>query len=202
MQAGRHEFDGQMPDLSAAGIATEVARLRKLRAEAQGLDTEAMTPPERFEREHLYTVIDSELFWLDRARLPFTNPAWYIEQLDPDVYLNRAYAPLAKRLQGYIGYARAIPGIAADIRANLKTPLPQSFVERGIGAFGGFAIFYRKRRRAGVRRGRGSGRATGAGRRPMRPPPRRWRSSRAGSRASGGTRPRTSPWANRCFWRC
>ena len=144
VQAGRHEFDGQMPDLSAAGIATEVARMRKLRAEAQALDTEAMTPPERFEREHLYTVIDSDLFWLDRARLPFTNPAWYIEQLDPDVYLNRAYAPLAKRLEGYIGYARAVPGIAADIRANLKTPLPQSFVARGIGAFGGFAVFYRK----------------------------------------------------------
>jgi hypothetical protein len=144
VQAGRHEFDGQMPDLSAAGIAREVARMRKLRAEAQGLDGEAMTPPERFEREHLYTVIDTDLFWLDRARLPFTNPAWYIEQLDPDVYLNRAYAPLAKRLEGYIGYARAVPGIAADLRANLKTPLPQSFVARGIGAFGGFGVFYRK----------------------------------------------------------
>ena len=145
VQAGRHEFDGQMPDLSAAGIATEVARLQKLRAEAQGLDAEAMTPAGAFRaRTSLHASSTADLFWLDRARLPFTNPAWYIEQLDPDVYLNRAYAPLAKRLEGYIGYARAIPGIAADIRANLKTPLPQSFVARGIGAFGGFAVFYRK----------------------------------------------------------
>ena len=163
-----------MPDLSAAGIAREVARMRKLRAAAQGLDGEAMTLPERFEREHLYTVIDTDLFWLDRARLPFTNPAWYIEQLDPDVYLNRAYAPLPKRLEGYIGYARAVPGIAADIRANLKTPLPQSFVARGIGAFGGFAVFYREQ--VALRLASRIQRRSGRWPRPTPPPPGRWRS--------------------------
>ena len=77
------------------------------------------------------------------------------------MYLNRAYAPLAKRLEGYIGYARAIPEIAADIRANLKTPLPQSFMAaRHRRAFGGFAGLLPQRGRADVRRGQGSGRAS------------------------------------------
>jgi hypothetical protein len=143
VQAGRHEFDGQMEDLSAAGIASEVARLRKLRGEAEGFAKAQLSDAERFEREYLLTVIDGELFWRERARSPFTNPAWYIARLDPDVYLNRNYAPLAKRLQGYLGYARAIPRIAADIRANLHTSLPVSFVQRGIDGFGGFADFYR-----------------------------------------------------------
>src|SRR5271155_4198107 len=102
--AGRHEFDGQMPDLSAAGIAAEVALLKRLRAEAQALDAASLNAPERQEREQLYTAIDSDLFWLERARMPFSNPVWYIDQLDPDVYLNRDYAPLAQRLQGYLGY--------------------------------------------------------------------------------------------------
>ena len=53
-------------------------------------------------------------------------------------------APLAQRLKAYIGYARSIPRIAADIRANLKTPLPESFITRGIDGFGGFASFYRQ----------------------------------------------------------
>ncbi len=60
-----------------------------------------------------------------------------------EVYLSRDYAPLEKRLKGYLGYARGIPRIAADIRANLKMPLPKSLLERGIDAFGGFAQFYR-----------------------------------------------------------
>jgi hypothetical protein len=144
VQAGRHEFDGQMADWSASGIAAEVARLQQLRTQAQGFDAATLTPAERFEREYLLTVIDDNLFWLDRARFPFTNTAWYVDQLDPDVYLNREYAPPAKRLQGYIGYLRAMPKIAADIRANLHTPLPPSFVQRGIDGFGGYAQFYRK----------------------------------------------------------
>ena len=141
--AGRHEFDGQMPDLSAAGIAARVTLLKRLRAEAQDFAAASLSAPERQERERLYTAIDSDLFWLERARLPFTNPVWYIEQLDPDVYLNRDYAPLAQRLQGYLGYARAIPQIAANMRTNLETPLPESFIKRGIDAFAGFAAFYR-----------------------------------------------------------
>jgi hypothetical protein len=144
VEAGRHEFDGQMPDLSAAGIAAEVTLLKGLRSQAQAFDAAALSVPEREEREHLLVAIDSDLFWLERARAPFRSPSWYIDQLDPDVYLNRPYAPLAQRLQAYLGYARAIPKIAAAIRANLSTPMPRTFLERGIAGFGGFADFYRK----------------------------------------------------------
>lgn len=143
VQAGRHELDGDMPDVSAAGIAKEVARLRKCRMEVEAFDASALTPAQRFERDYVLNVIDTDLYWLDRAKFPFTNPAWYIDLLDPDVYLSRDYAPLATRMRGYIGYARAIPQIAADIRANLRTPLPRPFVERGISGFGGYADFYR-----------------------------------------------------------
>src|ERR1700730_16995847 len=87
VQSGRHEFDGQMADWSAAGIAAEVPRMQKLRSEAQAFDPAGLSAGERFERDYLLTVIDADLFWLDRARSPFTNPAWYIERLDPDVDL-------------------------------------------------------------------------------------------------------------------
>ena len=144
VQSGRHEFDGQMNDLSAAGIAKEIERLQQARTEAAAFDPIALTPPQRYERDRVLNVIDHDLFWLDRAQWPFKNPAWYVDQLDPEVYLSRDYAPLEKRLQGYIGYARAIPQIAADIRANLRMPMAKSLLERGIEAFGGFAEFYRK----------------------------------------------------------
>jgi Bacterial protein of unknown function (DUF885) len=143
VQSGRHEFDGQMTDLSADGIAKQVEWLHKARGEAAGFATTALTPDQNVEREYVLHVIDNNLFWIDRARFPFTNPAWYANQLDPEVYLSRDYAPLDKRLKGYLGYAHGIPQIAADIRANLKMPLPKSLLERGIDAFGGFAQFYR-----------------------------------------------------------
>ncbi|HEY3784650.1 MAG TPA: DUF885 domain-containing protein [Steroidobacteraceae bacterium] len=142
-QAGRHEFDGQMPDWSSAGLNKEVERLKHVRSAAQSINPGPLEAAQRFEREYLLSVIDRDLFWLDQARFPFTNPAWYIERLDPDVYLGRNYAPLETRVKGYLGYAQAIPHIATEIRANLHTPMPRSYIERGIAGFGGFAEFYR-----------------------------------------------------------
>ena len=143
-QSGRHEFDGQMPDWSAAGLAKEVERLKAAQAQAEGFNARTLTPSQRFEREYLLSVTGGDLFWRERAKFPFTNPAWYIDRLDPEVYLSRNYAPPETRLKGYLGYARAIPKIAADIRANLRTPMAKTVLERGIAGFGGFADFYRK----------------------------------------------------------
>jgi hypothetical protein len=143
VQAGRHEFDGQLPDWSKAGIEKEIARLHGWRDKAVAFEDSSLTPEQRFQREYLLNAIDIDLFWQERAAFPFKNPAWYIGQIDPQVYLGREYAPLEKRMAAYIGYARAIPQVAANVRANLRTPLPKSFVERGIAGFGGFAEFYR-----------------------------------------------------------
>jgi uncharacterized protein (DUF885 family) len=142
-KAGRHEFDGKMPDWSAAGLAKKVEFLKSTRQQAQGFDSAALTEAQRFERDYLLSVVDGELFWIERARAPFTNPAWYVDRLDPDVYLSREYAPLAARMKAYIAYANAIPRVAAEIRANLHAPLAKPLLERGVAAFGGFAEFFR-----------------------------------------------------------
>jgi Bacterial protein of unknown function (DUF885) len=141
--AGRHEFDGQMPDLSRAGIDAEVMRLRAARSAALAINSASMSDAQKFERDYLVAVIDNSLFWYDKAEFPFSNPAWYVNQLDPDIYLSRDYAPLGQRMRGYIGYAKAIPAIATDVRKNLRTPMPRSFVEYAIKAFGGFGDFYK-----------------------------------------------------------
>ena len=142
-QSGRHEFDGQMDDLSAAGLAHEVERLHAARTAIAAVDAAALPPQERFERDDALRVIDNDLYLREKARAPFTNPAWYINAIDPDVYLNRNYAPLDVRMKAYISYARTIPGITANIRANLSAPLPRSFVEFAVNSFGGYAEFFR-----------------------------------------------------------
>ncbi len=143
VKAGRHEFDGRMPDWSAEGFRKEIERLRKAREEVDAFDAAELPPAQALERNHLLAVLDEELFWLDTAKEPFRNPAWYIGELDPDIYLSTTYAPVEKRMAGYIGYAKAIPAITQAVRANLKTPLPKTFVERAVAGFGGYAEFYR-----------------------------------------------------------
>ena len=144
--AGRHEFDGQLPDWSAAGIAAEVKRLHEARDRAMSL--EGLHADQAFERDYLVSRIDRDLFWLETAEAPFRNPTfyldWMLDGLDPSPYLTREYAPLEQRMRAYIAYSRNVPRAASQIRANLRAPLPQTYVERGIGAFGGFADFFEK----------------------------------------------------------
>jgi uncharacterized protein (DUF885 family) len=143
-QSGRHEFDGQMPDVSNHGIRREIARLHDERDQISAVDPKTLEPRERFDREYLLTVVDRDLFWMEKAKFPFSNPAWYIDKLDPDMYLNRNYAPLDVRMKAYIKYARAIPKMVNDIKANLAPPLPKTYAELGIAQFGGLATFYTK----------------------------------------------------------
>ena len=86
---GRHEFDGQLPDWTAAGIQKEIARLEQARARALTFQDGALSRAERFQRDYFVAYIDSNLFYARDARMPFTNPTWYFWfGLDPGPYVS------------------------------------------------------------------------------------------------------------------
>ena len=149
-QSGKHEFDGQLPDLSAHGIKREVARLHDAQQQLTAVDPAPLEPNERFDREYLLSVVQKDLFWLEKTRFPFTNPYWYQANLDPDMYLTRDYAPLDVRMKAYIKYARGIPKMTAAIQANLKGPLPKTYVELGIARIRRLCGLLQERRDRGV----------------------------------------------------
>ena len=140
--AGRHEFDGQLPDFSAEGIENEIRRLHEARDRALGFKESTLSERQRFEREYVISAIDSSLFWFETAEWPFRSPTFYSGGLDPQVYITRDYAPLAQRMRAYIAYAKAIPRAVEQIRGNLRTPLPRSYVRIGHIGAGGLAQLY------------------------------------------------------------
>lgn len=144
VRAGRHEFDGKLPDWSSAGIANEIKRLHAQKDKVAQFRNSSLSENERFERDYLDALIDSDLFWLESAEWPFRCPQFYADGIDPDVYVSRPYAPLDQRLVAYTTYARAVPAALAQIRSNLRTPLPRTFVDIGLTTFGGLASFYEK----------------------------------------------------------
>jgi len=143
---GRHEFDGQLPDWSRAGIETEIARLKQARADALAFTADSLSDPQRFQRAYFLAVIDRHLFFLDKARAPFKNPAfyfdWQLDGLDPAVYITLEYAPKAQRMQAFTSYLKAIPTAAARIRENLAIPMPRTQLEFGVASFGGMAQYF------------------------------------------------------------
>ena len=89
-------------------------------------------------------MIDADLFWIESAQWPFRCPQFYADSIDPDVYVSREYAPLDQRLKAYTAYAKAIPTAVEQIRKNLRTPLPKTFVNIGHTNYGGLMSFYEK----------------------------------------------------------
>jgi len=146
--AGRHEYDGVLPDWSAPGLAAEIKRLHASKDRALGIAESSLDDTSRLEREEFVARVDRDLFWLETAEAPFTNPAfyldWIVDGLDPAPYLTRNYAPLDTRMRAYTKYARSVTQAAAQIRANLRTPLARPLLERGVSAFKGFADFFAK----------------------------------------------------------
>jgi uncharacterized protein (DUF885 family) len=143
---GRHEFDGQLPDWSAEGIAAEVARLGLAREAAAEFASDELGSAGEYQRDYFIAVMDRVLFWLDKAEWPFVNPAFYFDwmsdSLDPSPYIALDYAPLAARMQAYTRYAANIPQAAAQIRANLRMPMSRTRLEFGISSFGGMADYF------------------------------------------------------------
>ncbi|MBY0283070.1 MAG: DUF885 domain-containing protein [Sphingomonas sp.] len=140
---GKHDFDGKLPDWSAAGLKAQSDFLRGAIGEAKRFDAAKLSEADRFERQYLIKVAEGKLFWLDDADQPHTNPAFYVGGgLDPNVYIARPYADKAVRMKAMIAFFDNIPTATANIRANLKAPMPTSFVNYGVNAFKGFADFY------------------------------------------------------------
>ncbi len=140
---GRHDFDGRLPDWSDPGLKAMADFLKGSIARAKTFPDAALTAEQRLERDYLVKVAEGRLFWVEDADQPHRNPAYYIGNgLDPNVYIARNYADKPTRLKAFIAFARQIPTAAAQIRANLKMPMPLSFIDYGKAGFSGFATYY------------------------------------------------------------
>ena len=144
VRQGRHDFDGRLPDWSAEGLAKLKQELHDQRNRAVGFTDAQLSERQRFERDYIVSIIDGELFWLESAEWPYRCPQFYADALDPDVYVSREYAPLEERMRAYTYYAEKVPNAVDQIKKNLRTPMPRTFVNIGHTSFGGLISFYEK----------------------------------------------------------
>jgi uncharacterized protein (DUF885 family) len=139
---GAHQFDGKWADWSPAGLKARGDFLRKVIADAKAYGE--LKDGAKFERDYMVKVAEGQLFWLETADQPHSNPAWYTGAFDPNVYLTREYADKPTRAKALAAFLEGVPAAAAAVKANLKTPLAAPLVTYGASAFEGYAAFYPK----------------------------------------------------------
>src|SRR5688500_5261766 len=76
VMAGRHEFDGRLPNWSRACMALMIHFLKEQRVTAESF--RVLTRAQEFERQYLIAQINSDLYHLEVAETHYTNPTYYI----------------------------------------------------------------------------------------------------------------------------
>ncbi|HTA65262.1 MAG TPA: DUF885 domain-containing protein, partial [Xanthomonadaceae bacterium] len=142
VNAGKHEFDGKLPDWSAQGMKKTIDWLHGQRDVVAAFTDDKLDATQRFQRDYVLAVIDGRLFWMEDSGFASKNPAFYAESMSPSIYLTREYAPLHQRMQAFVTYEDNLPAAIAQVRANLQAPLPASYIDYGIGVFDGLADFF------------------------------------------------------------
>ena len=138
--AGRHEFDGQLQDVSARAIRGRGDMLRRYARRAQEeYSADTLSPEQDLERRHLVSSIEGMLFSVEVAEYHLRNPAWYAGPLSPSVYVSREYAPKDERLAALTAHLQDVPAYLEQMRGTLEPPFPRPFVRTALVNFGGLA---------------------------------------------------------------
>jgi len=138
VDAGLHEYDGQMDDYSKESLHAYGEWLDQVVAEASAYT--GLEGIEAFERDYLLTEMNGQLFWLRDSDYPSKNPKYYIG-FGVSVYVDREYAPIEERLSAYTQYISQLPARLATMRENLEPPLPAPFLRISHGILSGFAEY-------------------------------------------------------------
>ena len=138
--AGRHEFDGQLHDVTPRAIRERGNLLRDYARRAdEEFSADALSPEQELERQHLISAIEGMLFGVEVAESHLRNPAWYAGALSPSVYVSREYAPKDERLAALTAHLEKIPAYLQQMRGTLQPPFARPFVRTALVNFGGLA---------------------------------------------------------------
>lgn len=139
VDAGLHQYDGVIRDLSPESVADYLAWVRQIRNEAGSYDDlEGMNA---FERDYFVASMNEEEFNFDTADYLATNPAAYVSVLSFSVYIDREYAPLDERMRGFTKYVAQFPAYFETMQSNLQPPLASPFIEMSLARFGGLVTY-------------------------------------------------------------
>jgi hypothetical protein len=130
-EAGRHEYDGVLQDLSPGGVAAGLARLRAARADSAAMD-------DAHDEAHLRAFEDLQQVVYGDLELHRRSPLHLLGELDVACY-DKAYAPEAERFAARARHLAGWPAATENGLASLdrlSAPVAQSLLGgvRGLAA--------------------------------------------------------------------
>lgn len=135
---GLHEYDAELPDRSAGGLAAEAAWLAGRAADLADVDTAELSVANRADAAILANHVAALRFGIEDLREDEWNPAEANPGIALYTLLARDYAPALQRLTAFAGRLEQVPSLLAENRSLLAgKPLSRIHLELAIGQFEG-----------------------------------------------------------------
>jgi uncharacterized protein (DUF885 family) len=140
---GFHQYDPELEDYSAAGVAAEVAYLHSYEKKLSAIDPSALDGNDAADLQILINSIRSQLLSLEVIRNWEKNPDNYSSGIAGSVFtiMEREYAPADDRLRSVVARERKMPAVLGEARKNLKNP-PHIFTEIALEQIDGNISFF------------------------------------------------------------
>jgi len=132
-EAGLHEYDDKLEDLSRARIEARIAELKQFLSRLEAFDRSKLSFDDAIDAQALDGDIRSGLQTLETLRVWERNPMLYVRAPGNavDGLVKRDFAPAPARLRSVIARLRATPAVYAAARANVQNP-PKEFTDLSI----------------------------------------------------------------------
>ncbi|MCA1664533.1 MAG: DUF885 domain-containing protein [Myxococcales bacterium] len=120
-EAGIHEYDDKLPDLSKAAIDARVASATKWKQRFAAVDASKLSLDDANDLATLRHAVDADLVEYTAYRRWRRLPRYYVEPAINGVYLliKRDFAPLRERMKSVIAREEQIGKVLTDAKANL-----------------------------------------------------------------------------------
>jgi uncharacterized protein (DUF885 family) len=141
--AGKHEYDTQLEDYSAAAVQRELAALRDMEKKLTAIDPTALDAEPAADYAILLNNVRGTILQLDTVRGWEKNPDNYSSGVTNSIFviMERPYAPVNTRLRAAIEREKQIPQVFVEARKNLKNP-PKIYTEIALEQIDGLVSFF------------------------------------------------------------
>lgn len=141
---GLHTYDSDVEDVTQAGMQSAVAAIKAFQTRVGAVDTVALSPANRLDREMLMHSLDAGVLSYEVIKRWATDPDFYSGAATNGAYviMRRPYAPAVDRLKSLIARERKMPATLVEARKNLSNP-PRIYTEIALDQIDGNISFFK-----------------------------------------------------------
>ena len=140
---GRHEYDGQLPDLSPSQNKRREEELRRGLSELRGLGANGLGETGRLSYRIMELFLRRELFIFNDLKPLENNPMRHTGYLNVSGYIRRDYAPLEDRIRSATSAMKQAPDFLEVLDQALSNRISSHVVDMSVESYSGMARFYR-----------------------------------------------------------